>query len=207
MRSRVHHPCAMQHPHIAQAARNEEAIPKRLTPSVLRDKAGHEEAPEEVPPRVVLVLEHHKRILLEVVHIHLASGLRHPRILLQVEPAHVRKPEPANSIMRVGNGLRVEVVRAMIARPVKNGTLVGDRVAKHDDSAIGERCLVATMCPEAVGATSDTEAGDGPENKGPPEGGDLAVWDEEDTDEPKDLRESDVGSHHDAHVLQRRREG
>mmetsp|Transcript_23448 Transcript_23448/g.70021 ORF Transcript_23448/g.70021 Transcript_23448/m.70021 type:complete len:300 (-) Transcript_23448:15-914(-) len=206
VRARVDHPRAVQHPHVPQAARHEEAVPEGLAPRELRHKPRDEEAPHKVPPRVVAVLEHDGPVRLQVVHIDLAPRLRHARVLFEVQPPHVRKPKPADRVVRVGHRLRVEVVRAVVARPVENGALVGARVDQHHDEAVGEGRLVAAVRPQPVRAAGDAKAGDWPEDEGPPDGGDLAVGHEEDARKAKQLRQCDVRGHREADVLQRRRE-
>ena len=47
----------------------------------------------------------------------------------------MREEEPAHSIVRVGVRLRILVVDAMVARPVQDGSLIGDGVAKHEKDA------------------------------------------------------------------------
>ena len=43
----------------------------------------------------------------------------------------MREEEPAHGIVRVGVGLGILVVDAMVARPVVDRSLVGDGIAQH----------------------------------------------------------------------------
>ena len=78
-------------------------------------------------------------------------------VLLQIQPSHVGEEEPAHSIVRVGVGLGVLVVDAMVARPVQDGSLIGNGVAQHEEDADRERGTVRPVGPEAMGTNGDAE--------------------------------------------------
>ena len=82
--------------------------------------------------------------------IHLASGLSDARVLLKVEPSEVRKPESADRIMWVVDGFAVEVVCAVVTRPVEDCALVGDAVREHDHCTVQWTRLVRAVGPKAV---------------------------------------------------------
>jgi hypothetical protein len=86
----------------------------------------------------------------------------------------VRKEEAAAGVMRICTGLAVEMVRAMVARPVVDRPLVGYTVAQQDYRAESKARFVAAVSPEPVCAASYAEAADRPKRDGPQERGDLA---------------------------------
>mmetsp|Transcript_5738 Transcript_5738/g.12550 ORF Transcript_5738/g.12550 Transcript_5738/m.12550 type:complete len:304 (-) Transcript_5738:87-998(-) len=200
---RIHKPCAVQDVHIPQGSGSEKRCPERLAPPVLRNKRRHEEAPEKVPPRVEILLKHHAAILLEVINVYSTASLSNTRVLLEVQPANVGEPKAPDGVVRISNSLGVEMVRAVVPRPVVDGALICDAVCKHSEETVNEACLVAAMRPEAVGTTGDAESTNRPENEGPCKCCNLAIRQEKKAHETKNLCDSDVPSHAPPNVLHR----
>jgi hypothetical protein len=79
-------------------------------------------------------------------------------MLLQVQPPHVREEKAAHGIVRVGFGLGILVMDAMIARPVVDRTLIGDGVAQHEEETNGEGGAVGAVGPEAMDTDGNAES-------------------------------------------------
>mmetsp|Transcript_4546 Transcript_4546/g.11094 ORF Transcript_4546/g.11094 Transcript_4546/m.11094 type:complete len:257 (+) Transcript_4546:4816-5586(+) len=161
----VHGPRAVQNVHVAQHSRVQEPVPQRLAPTEHGNKRRHRKAPGEVPPGVGLLLEHDERVLLQVLHIHLAPGESHLLGLLDQQPPHVRVEPAAVRVVRIRLSVAVDVVRAVVARPVVDRALVRDRVGDHEKETRDGVRVVAAVGPEPVRARGDAESGNGPEDE------------------------------------------
>ena len=69
----------------------------------------------------------------------------------------MREEEPTHGIVRVGVGLGVLVMDAMVACPVQDGSLIGDGVAQHEEDADRKSGTVGPVGPEAMGTNGDAE--------------------------------------------------
>ncbi|GLH16445.1 uncharacterized protein GBIM_20714 [Gryllus bimaculatus] len=85
------------------------------------------------------------------------SGFVIPRE--HVQPAHVREEEAAAGVVRVGVRLAVLVVHAVVAHPLVDVVLEGQRVDHHEEEAERPLGLVRAVTPQAVGAGGDGHGG------------------------------------------------
>ena len=125
----------------------------------------------------------------------------------QTRGAAARACDCANSAKgrggRTGDGLAMEVVRAMIARPVPDGALVGTAVGEHGEAAEEWARRVRAVRPQPVRATRDPKAGDRPQQEGKPQRRHLAARDLEEAPEAEEVDECDVRAHRPADVFER----
>lgn len=77
----------------------------------------------------LLVMELHHRIGLDVRHVDQATLFDALRVFPQHQPPHVGIQEAPVRVVRVAVRFRVLVVDPVIAHPVVDGVLAGDRVA------------------------------------------------------------------------------
>lgn len=89
----------------------------------------------EVPLKVIddscvdlLALPDDHPVLLEVGHVHGATLDQHVAMLADHQPAHVREEEASLCVVRVGVGVRELVVHTMVAHPLVDVVLEGDRL-------------------------------------------------------------------------------
>ena len=97
--------------------------------------------------------------------------------------------------------LAVEVVCAMVARPVVDRALVGEAVAQHGERAKAEARLVAAVRPQPVRPTGDAEATNRPQCSGPQERGGLARRDHTDARQSEQVARRDVNGHRPTNVF------
>jgi hypothetical protein len=86
-------------------------------------------------------------------------------MLLDEEPAHVGKEKAPTGVVRVRVRFAKLVVDAVIAGPVVNGSLVGNRVANDEEKTYEEVRFVGAVTPEAVDTDGNAKAAVG-SNKG-----------------------------------------
>ena len=67
-----------------------------------------------------MVLKHHKRAVLQVLHVDSLPGFGYRLWLLEQQPANVRVEEPTLGVVRIFVGIRVTVVKAVVLRPAEN---------------------------------------------------------------------------------------
>lgn len=158
VRGRIHEPGGMEDENVAKESGDKDSVPKILAEELLGDDAWSEEAHEEGKPRIEAFLEHDETISLEVGKVKFFS-LRHDvRVLLDVEPSHVSEEKAASCVVGVSVGFAVFVVHAMIAGPVPDGSLVCDRVCKHQEASHGLAGLVRPVAPQTVDSGRNPEA-------------------------------------------------
>ena len=107
----------------------------------------------------------------------------------------MREEEAAAGVMRVCTGLAVEMVRAMVPRPVVDRPLVGYTVAQQGYRAEGKARFVAAVRPEPVSTASDAEATNRPQRDGPQERGDLAPRNHKEARQSEKVAHRDVNCH------------
>lgn len=103
-------------------------------------------------------MELHDRILEDVGHVQQLALANHLRMLVHHQPADVRKEEAPIRVVRISVRLGELVVHSMVAHPVEQWILAGQRETQHQDNA--ERCLrlVRSMAPQSMCTAGDTEA-------------------------------------------------
>jgi hypothetical protein len=154
----IHEPSEMQNNRVSQPPGHEERRPEALSPELHGDLSREHEAHVQGEPRIKLLLEHNNRILVKVAEVQLLPRANDLRMLLQVQPSHVRKEEPAHGIVRISVGLGILVVDAMVSRPMVNRSLIRDGVAQHEEEAYGEGGAVGSVGPEAMDTNSNAES-------------------------------------------------
>eukprot|EP00754_Rhynchopus_humris_P011919 Rhum_TRINITY_DN14259_c17_g1::Rhum_TRINITY_DN14259_c17_g1_i1::g.78060::m.78060 len=130
---------------------------QRLVVHVVRPHSRQAVRPGEVPERVALLLDPHQRVLHQVGAVDLLAGVLHGLALLQQQPTHVRVEEAPRDVVRVGLGVRLGVVHAVVPGPVVDGALVRHAVGDHHHETRRKVCLVRAVRPEAVRARRDAE--------------------------------------------------
>lgn len=103
-------------------------------------------------------MELHDRILENVGHVQHLTLAHDFRMLVHHQPTDVSKKEASIGIVRIGIGLRELVMHSMVAHPVKQWILTGQREAQHQYNAKWSLCLVRPMAPQSMGTASDTES-------------------------------------------------
>ncbi len=107
---------------------------------------------------ISLLLEHDDLVLLDVAHVDVLEFVHRVRVLGHQQPTDVRVEEPASRVVRVGVGLGVFVVQAVVERPLVDAVLEGQRVHHHEQQPQRQRGLVAAVAPQAVRARRHAHA-------------------------------------------------
>jgi hypothetical protein len=153
---RVYAPRDVEDPTVSQGTRDPVSVPEVIAPQGA-DETREDEAHKELNPGVALALEDNHGVLSEVLVVELLAGSDHGGVLLDKEPPDVGKEQAASGVVRVAIGLRVFMVSPMVSGPVVDGSLVGHRVAKHQEDAEGQTGLIRAMSPETMSSCGDSE--------------------------------------------------
>jgi len=142
MSRRVHAPCEVEDGAVSKGACNEEAVPEFFSPIVRGNLCWENEAHVKGEPRVEFSLPIHERVGQEIREVHLATGLDNRWVLFHNQPTDMGVKEPTGCVVRVGLRLGEFVVDSVIASPVVNRSLIGDRVTHHQEESKDEVCFV-----------------------------------------------------------------
>jgi hypothetical protein len=115
------------------------------------------ETPSQVPEWVSSLLEHDNGVTLEILHVNRLACLIHGLALLHKKPSSVREPESAVCIVWICNSVRVQMMQAMIARPMEDGSLIGDGIEDHQDKPKSYPSFVGSVSPQPVDTCSDAK--------------------------------------------------
>lgn len=80
-------------------------------------------------------MELHNRILQYITHVEQLALAHHLRVLVHHQPADMCEEEAAIRVVRIGVRLGELVVHAMVAHPIVDRILAGQREAQHQDDA------------------------------------------------------------------------
>lgn len=108
----------------------------------------------------ILLMELNDRVIQDVAHVKLVTLFDHFRVLVHHQPADVGEEESTIGIVWISRGFRELVVNAMIANPIIEGVLAGQRVAQHQYHPQWCGCFVRSMTPQSVCASGHAQATD-----------------------------------------------
>lgn len=131
MSGTVYKPRDVKCERVPQHNAREERVPKTFAPQVVRNVCGNQSPNECHEWYVEPALESDQWVLFEVTHVDSLSLLDDVRVFSAQKPTDVREEEPALSVVRVGVGLRVLVVHAMVATPLEDVVLEGQNMHKR----------------------------------------------------------------------------
>lgn len=166
MSSRVYHPCAVKNPYVSKSSSHEECVPEVFSPSVVSYLSWHDEAHVKRKPWVAFPLEANDDVLLQVGEIHFATCLDDIRVLLYEQPTHVSEEKSASSIVGISRSFRKFVVDSVIAGPVVDTALVGNRVDEHKAQSSNEVSFIRSVRPQSVNSDGDTKSTTNQEEQG-----------------------------------------
>jgi len=106
----------------------------------------------------LLFLESNDGVTLKVGHVNSSSLDFDCRMLLGHEPSHVGKEEPSLGIMRVGIGLGIFVMDAVVPAPLVDRVLECDRLEQGQEELERKFGLVGLVSPETVTPGRDSES-------------------------------------------------
>ena len=189
----VHAPGSVEHGSVLNVGYSQGNKPI-LIPAVDGDQSGKHKAKEHGEGEVILLLEHHKLVLLQVFHVHGPSGVNDHLVLIQKQPPAVGEKHAVFGVMGVLLGVTVAVVSTVVTRPMPDGPLVGTAVAEHQKELDGVGSGVGAVRPQAVSTSGDTQTVEDMEEDAPEVGlvgsnGDSG----EETHEGPKVNESEVG--------------
>ena len=144
---RVDQPSKVKDDAIPKGTGNKEGIPEILPPKVGSNLRWEDIADVKSEPGVQLSLEDNTPILQEITEIHFSSSLDYIGMLLDHKPSHVGVEESPGSVVGISIGFGVFVVDAMVTTPVVDTSLVGKRVAKHQEESDGPSSFVGSVRP------------------------------------------------------------
>lgn len=105
-----------------------------------------------------LLLEHNNGIGFQIAHIDLFALLLDVGMFSAEQPTHVGKEEATSGVVGIGISVREFVMDAMIACPLVNAILEGERLAQHKENTQRHLGFVGTMRPQTMNACGNAHA-------------------------------------------------
>lgn len=78
-------------------------------------------------------------------------------MLLAEQPTHVGEEEATTRVVGIGVCVGKLVMHTMIACPLPDAVLEGERLAQHEENAQRQLCLVRLVRPQTMHARRDTQ--------------------------------------------------
>jgi len=164
---RVDAPGKVKNNDVSKGSSNEKGVPEILAPVVLGDLSGKDKAHVQSEPGVEFLLPVYQRIGQQIRKVHFASGLDDRGVLFDNEPTNVSVEKSASSVVGIRLGFREFVVDSVITSPMVDRSLVGDRVAEHENSSEQKVGLIRTVRPQPMHSDCYSKATDWPQKEGP----------------------------------------
>lgn len=127
-----------------------------VAPAETTNKGGQNNGHEEQNPHVVLVLESHDPVVVEIRNVGsaLVLGVGHEQ-----HPAKVREPEALSGVIGVLVGVGPSVVDSVRRRPPSDGSLDGSSTKDGKQESNGQSGLVGSVGPQSMVAGGDAQTG------------------------------------------------
>jgi len=129
MGGRVNAPREVKHNDVSEGSAHEKGGPEVFAPVASGNLCGQDKAHVKGRPWVALLLPVHEGIVQQIGEIHLATGLYDSGVLFDKQPTNVGVEKSSGGVVRIRGGFRKFVVDSVIAGPMVDCSLVGDRVA------------------------------------------------------------------------------
>ena len=123
VRRTVDQPCKVQTANISEDNLCDKGQVQLLTPQIVRNHYGQNKAKCQFQGNKIFLMELYDRILQDIRHVNLTTTSQNLRVFVHHQPANMGKEKSAIRIVRIGIGLRVFMVNAMIANPVIQSVL------------------------------------------------------------------------------------